>query len=112
MINCHVRQLVDIDRSDACKGRQADCTKKDIFLCEGPILAVDISFILPVKCRIQCVPMDHLEKRSAVFMQAEGNQRMPRGKRIAIIYGIRQTPSPAVLDLSLAFSTLKSNASA
>ena len=56
--------------------------------------------------------MNHLEKRSAVFMQEEKNQRMPRGKRIAIIYGTRQTPSPAVLDPSLAFSALKFNASA
>lgn len=70
----HIRKLVDIDRSDAGKGCQAHCTEDDILLRERPILTVDVSFILPVTCRILFVPMDHREKRSAAFMHEDGNQ--------------------------------------
>ena len=68
-INGHVRELVYSDRSDTGHGHQADCTEKDIFLGEGPILAVDVSLILPLKSRTRVVPMDRPEMHSAAFMQ-------------------------------------------
>lgn len=65
---------MNIDRSDAGKGYHADCTENDIFLRESPILFFDVSFILQVNSRNQIIPMDHLEKRSAAFMQEDDNQ--------------------------------------
>ena len=70
-IDCHVRELVYSDRSDTGHRHQADCTEKDIFLGEGPILAVDVSLILPLKSRTRFVPMDRPEKHSAAFMQGK-----------------------------------------
>lgn len=65
----HIRKLVDIDRGDAGKGYQADCTENDVFLSERPILSVDVRFVLHVKCRIHSLPEDRLGKRSAALMQ-------------------------------------------
>lgn len=65
----HLRKLVDVDRSDAGKGYQADCTENDILLGEGPVLAADVSFLLQVKSGVRSLPMDHLEKQSAAFEQ-------------------------------------------
>lgn len=70
-VNGHVRKLVYSDRSDTGHGHQADCTKKDIFLGEGPVLAVDVSLILPLKSRTGFLPMDRPEKHSAAFMQGK-----------------------------------------
>ena len=67
-INCHVRELVYSDRSDTGHGHQADCTEEDIFLGERPILAVDVSLILPLKSRTRFVLTDRPEKHSAAFM--------------------------------------------
>ena len=66
---------MDIDRSDAGKGYQADCTENDIFLGERPILAVEGKlYTLSEVQKNQFVPMDHPETRSAVFMQEDGHQ--------------------------------------
>ena len=60
---------MDVDRSNAGKGYQADSTENDILLGEGPILAADVSFIFLVKSGVRSLPMDHLEKHSAAFVQ-------------------------------------------